>query len=181
MADTWHDHFQPGETLLWEGAPLPGVRNRARLVVLSLFGLPFLLIGMFGAATGLRHVYWLGETGLGLFTLVISLIFVLLGYTLVFHQWLDAARAHLSTRYALSNRCAYVIRQGRKQSLLSYPIVSGTALELDRCDGYDNVWFHVTKERDSDGDLTTSRVGFEGIADGTEVYRLFRSIQNGPA
>jgi hypothetical protein len=177
--DNWTAYLQPGERILWEGAPLPGIRNRARLVFLSLFGVPFFLAGLGGTAVAVGHIFWLGEVGLGLFTLAISLIFVGLGYTLVAHQWVEAARAHRTTRYALSTRAAYVARQSRKRALESFPILPATALELEPCDGYDNLWFHTRRERDSDGGLTTTRVGFEGIADGTEVYQLMRGIQTG--
>jgi hypothetical protein len=175
----WHSYLQPGERILWEGAPLPGVRNKARLGFLSLFGVPFFLIGLFGSAVGLRHAVWLGEVGLGLFTLAIALIFLFLGYTLVIHQWVDAARAHRTTRYAVSTRCAFIARKGRKRSLECYPVLPKTALELDHCDGYDDVWFHVRIEDGSEGGLSTTRIGFEGIKDGTEVYRLLRGIQTG--
>jgi hypothetical protein len=177
--DGWDAYLQPGESLIWEGTPLPGIRNRARLTFLSLFGVPFFLVGLVGGAVGLRHAFWLGEVGLGLFTLAIALIFLLVGYTLVVHQWVEAARAHRTTRYALSTRAAYIARQGRKRSLESYPILPDTALELVHGDGYDDLWFHSRRERDSDGDMTTTRVGFEGIADGAAVYRLMRSIQTG--
>jgi hypothetical protein len=179
MADSWDAYLQPGERILWEGAPLPGIRNRARLVFLSLFGLPFLVLGLFGTAVGLRHAIWLGEVGLGIFILTISLIFAVVGYTLVAHQWVEAATAHRTTRYALSTRCAYIARKARKRSLESYPILPETALALEHADGYDNLWFHSRRERDSDGDMTTTRIGFEGIRDGAEVHRLMRAIQTG--
>jgi hypothetical protein len=181
MADSWESYLQPGERLLWEGTPLPGIRNQPRLVFLSLFGLPFLLGGLFGVAVGLRHVFWLGEVGIGSVALALSLVFVLIGYVLVAHQWVEAARAHRTTRYALSTRAAYIARQGARRSLECYPILAGTALELDHCRGYDNLWFHVRVEEDSEGGTTTTRIGFEGIRDGTEPYRLMRGIQTGQA
>ncbi|MCU0828223.1 MAG: hypothetical protein MUE52_12650 [Tabrizicola sp.] len=165
--------------MIWEGAPLPGIRDRGRLVFLSLFGVPFLVLGLAGTGVGLRHAVWLGQWGLGLFTLAIGLIFLLLGYTLVFHQWVEAARAHRTTRYALTTRTAYILRASHRQTLEAYPIQPDTALELVRGEGYDNLWFHTRRERDSDGDLSTTRIGFEGIKDGAEVYRLMRGIQTG--
>lgn len=179
MADGWDRYLQPGERILWEGAPLPGIRNRTRLVFLSLFGVPFLLAGLGGSAVALQHIFWLREVGIGGFTLAIGLIFAVIGYALVFGQWAEAAKAHRATRYALSSRCAFIARQSRKRSMESYPILPKTALELDHCDGYDNVWFHARSEVDSEGSLTTTRIGFEGIRDGTEVYRLMRGIQTG--
>jgi hypothetical protein len=180
MADSWESYLQPGERILWEGAPEPGVRNRARLVFLSLFGVPFLVFGIGGTTVALREIFWNGNLWIGLVTLALGLIFSLVGYTLVAHQWVEAARAHRTTRYALSTRAAYVARQSRKRSLECYPILPKTALELEHAGGYDNLWFHARSEDDSEGGITTSRVGFEGIRDGTEVYRLMRGIQTGP-
>jgi hypothetical protein len=177
--DAWDAYLQPGERILWEGSPLPGIRNRGRLVFLSLFGIPFLIFGLGGTGVGLRHVFWKGDVWIGLITLALGLIFALVGYTLVVHQWIDAARAHRTTRYALSNRSAYVARTSRRRALESYPILPATALELEHAGGYDNLWFHAKRERDSDGDLTTTRIGFEGIAEGTKVYQLMRGIQTG--
>jgi hypothetical protein len=179
MAASWDSYLQPGERILWEGAPLPGIRNRGRLVFLSLFGLPFLLGGIFGTVVSLRHIFWLGEVGIGLVTLAVSAVVGLVGYALVVHQWTEAATAHRSTRYAVSTRCAYIARQGRKRALECYPILAKTALEVEHCQGYDNVWFHTRIEDGSEGGLSTSRIGFEGIRDGTEAYRHLRSIQTG--
>lgn len=182
MEDSWDAYLQPGERILWEGAPLRGIRNRARLVVLSLFGVPFLMFGLGGTGVALRHIFWLGEVGIGLVTLALGLIFLVLGYALVFGQWAEAAKTHRTTRYALSTRCAYIARKTGKRSLESYPILPQTALEIEHGNGFDNLWFHVHSERDSDGDRTTTRVGFEGIADGAQIYQLMRGLQaRGPA
>ena len=137
------------------------------------------IFGLGGTGVGLRHIFWVGDVWIGLITLALGLIFLVFGYAFVFGQWADAARAHRTTRYALSNLCAYVARTAWKRSLESYPILPKTALELDHCDGYDNVWFHARSETDGDGGITTTRVGFEGIAEGTKVYQLLRGIQTG--
>jgi hypothetical protein len=179
MTGSWESYLLPGKRILWEGAPEPGIRNRVRLVFLSLFGLPFLIFGLGGTVVALRHIFWLGEVWIGLITLALGLIFSVLGYTLVAHQWVEAARAHRTTRFALSTRAAYVARQSRKRSLECFPILPKTALELEHCDGYDNLWFHARSEDGSEGGITTTRIGFEGIRDGTEVYRLMRGIQAG--
>ncbi|MGL4234653.1 hypothetical protein [Tabrizicola sp.] len=180
MAEGWDAYLQPGERILWEGAPQPGIRNRERLAFISLFGVPFFFFGLAGTGVGLQHIFWRGDVGIGLVTLALGLIFIVVGYTFAFGEWVEAAKAHRTTRYALSTRAAYVARQSRKRSLKVYPILPKTALEIDHCDGYDNVWFHARSEDGSEGGITTTRIGFEGIKDGTEVYRLMRSIQTGP-
>jgi hypothetical protein len=179
MTDDWDRYLQPDERILWQGAPLPGIRNRGRLVVLSLFGVPFLVAGVAGSVIALRHVFWLGEVALGLFVLAVALAVALVGYTMVVHQWVEAARAHRTTRYAVSTRAAYIARTAAKRSLEAYPILPKTAVGIEHGPGYDTVWFHARSEDGGEGDITTSRIGFEGIADGIEVYRLLRSLQTG--
>jgi hypothetical protein len=181
MADSWDDYLQPGERILWEGAPLPGVRHWPRLVFLSLFGVPFLMFGLGGTGVALRHIFWLGEVWIGLLTLALGLAFLGVGFALVLGQWVEAATAHRRIRYALSTRCAYITRKSRRRRLDSYPILPQTALEIEHGKGYDHIWFHVRSETDSDspGGLATSRIGFEGIADGARVYQLMRGIQTG--
>ena len=117
--------------------------------------------------------------GLGLFFALFSVPFAGLGLFLVIGQWIAAAQAHRRIRYALSSKAAYVATSWRTDKLESYPILPKTALEIEHGTGYDSVWFHARSETDSDGGLTTSRVGFEGIKDGTEVYRLMHGIQTG--
>ena len=181
MTDSWAAYLQPNETLLWEGAPLPGIRNWPRLVFLSLFGVPFLMFGLGGTGVALRHIFWLGEVGIGFLTLALGLAFLGVGYALVLGQWVEAATAHRRIRYALSTRFAYIARKARNRLLETYPILPQTVLEIEHGKGYDSIWFHVRSEKDSDspGGLATSRIGFEGIADGAKVYQLMRGIQTG--
>lgn len=180
MESSWDSYLQPGERLLWQGAPLPGVHGKARLIGLSLFGLPFLVVGGATCIAGLMMVIgaqgW-ADVGLSLFIAAFSLPFAGIGLALVFWQWVEAAQAHRKVRYALSNRAAYIARNGRTRSLESYPILRDTAVSLDKARGADTVWFHARIEKDSDGDRTTSRIGFENIADGDGVFRLIRSLQ----
>ena len=175
----WQNYLQFGETLLWEGAPLRGIRNIARLAFLAVFGVPFLLVGIVGTLASLHLIFWKSQIGLGLFTLAIAILLGALGVALVFWQWVDAARAHRTTRYAITNRCAYIVRIGSKQSVDTYPILANAETSLENSNGYDNLWFHLRHERDSEGAPTTTKIGFEGIADGLIPYKLIRSIQAG--
>ena len=175
----WQTYLQPGETLHWEGAPLPGIRNKARLTFLTIFGIPFLLIGIFGTLASLHLIFLKSQIGLGLFLLAIALILGGLGVIMVFWQWVDAARAHRTIRYALTSKCAYIAQTGPKLRLETYPILASSETALEHRNGYDNLWLHLRHERDSDGAPTTTKIGFEGIADGLTPYKLIRSIQAG--
>ena len=68
-------------------------------------------------------------------------------------------------------------RQRRFPSLTVYPILPATALELEPGKRASTVWLHARLERDSDGDLGTTKAGFENIADGARVFHLIRELQ----
>lgn len=182
MEDGWAPYFQPGETLLWEGAPKPGVHGLGKFIGLAIFGLPFLVIGIGVCVTGLTMLFggksW-NDAGLGLFFAVFGIPFAGVGTVLVFGQFYAARQAHRKIRYALSTRCAYIAKSYWTRSIGCYPILRSTPTGLDKGRTADTVWFHVHSEKDSDGDHTTTRVSFDNIADGEAVFRLIRSIQTG--
>ena len=184
MADNWQSYLQPGETLLWEGTPKPGVHGWPKIIGLALFGLPFLVVGVGVFLTGIWQMInakgW-GDAGLGFFFTVFAIPFGGVGALMVFGQFWAAIEAHRRIRYAVSTRCAYIAKSYRTKTIESYPILRSSALGLEKGRTADTVWFHVQTERDSDGDRTTTRISFDNIAEGDEVYRLLRSIQTGPA
>lgn len=184
MAEGWEHYFQPGETLLWEGAPKPGVHGWPKIIGLALFGSPFLALGVGVFLTGIWQMInakgW-GEAGLGLFFTVFAIPFGGVGALMVFGQWWAAAEAHKRLRYAVSTRCAYIAKFYWTRSIESYPILKSSALGLEKRRSADTVWFHVQTEKDSDGDRTTTRISFDNIAEGEKVYALLRSIQTGQA
>lgn len=177
---SWQDYFQPEETLLWEGSPLPGVHQRAKIIGIAIVGLPLLVAGIAIGVAGVFQTFnaqsW-NELGLGLFMSTFAIPFAGFGAILVVGQWYAAQNAHRKVRYALSDRCAYISRSYWTHSLKSYPILPSSSTELESCDRWTSVWFHSRKDRDSDGSLTTYRVGFENIGDGEVVFRLIRSLQ----
>ncbi len=182
MAEGWQDYFQPGETLLWEGAPKPGVHGKVKIIGLALFGLPFLIAGIGVGVAGVGQVFaargW-GDIGVGLFLATFSLPFTGVGAVMVVGQWYAAAQAHAKVRYALSTRAAYVAKSLWTRSIETYPILRSTPTGLEKGRTADTVWFHVRSEKGSDGDRTTTRVGFDNIAGGEAVFRLIRSVQTG--
>ena len=172
--------FRPGETLLWEGAPVPGLHRRGLAIFLMIFGLPFLIIGIalfFYGLLQLHKAATVSDAGLALFTTAFALPFGGFGAVLVFGPLIEARTASRDIRYALTTRAAYVVRQGRFPSLKVYPILPDTALELEPGKRASTVWLHSRLERDSDGDLGTTKAGFENIAEGEKVFELIRDLQ----
>lgn len=172
--------LRPDETLLWEGAPVPGLHQRGKAVFLMVFGLPFLIIGValfFFGIHRMTDATTTNDAGLALFLTAFALPFGGIGAFLVFGPFVEARTAHRGIRYALTTRAAYVIRQGRFPSLKVYPILPSTALELEPGTRASTVWLHARLERDSDGDLGTTKAGFENIAEAEKVFNLIRDLQ----
>lgn len=179
----WTSHFRPDETLLWEGSPVPGWHQRGKSLFLMAFGAPFLAIGvalMIHSLVQLPKTATLSHAGLALFLLAFSMPFSGIGAFLVFGPLIEARTAHRDIRYALTNRAAYVIRQGRFPSLKVYPILPSSALELEPGKRASTVWLHSRVERDSDGDLGTTKAGFENIAEAEKVFLMIRDLQGKP-
>ena len=150
--------------------------DRARVEV--VFDRPQLLTALFGQFD--QNLVTI-ENSLGVFIAAFSIPFAGIGAFLVLGQGIAAAQAHRRIRYALSNRCAYIGQSWMKPSLEIYPILKSTSVGLEKGRRADTVWFHVRNEKDSDGDLSTTRIGFDNIADGDKVLSLIRSIQTGNA
>lgn len=169
-----------GETLLWEGSPVRGLHQRAKAIFLMIFGSPFLIVGVslfFHGLWQLTRAPTVADAGLALFVAAFGMPFGGIGAFLVFGPLIEARTAHRDIRYALTNRAAYVIRQGRFPSLKVYPILPSTALELEPGSRAATVWLHARLERDSDGALDTTKAGFENIAEADKIFALIRDLQ----
>ena len=180
MTPGWQGRLRPGETVLWEGTPVPGLHQRGKAIFLMCFGLPFLTIGLalfFYGLHRLTQAPTTSDAGLALFLTAFALPFGGLGAFLVFGPLVEARTASRDIRYALTTRAAYIARSGRFPSLKVYPILPSTALELEPGTRAGTVWLHARLERDSDGDLGTTKAGFENIAEGEKVFLLIRELQ----
>ncbi len=145
-----------------------------------VFGSPFLIIGVSLFLHGLSELprsKTLADAGFALFVAAFGLPFGAMGAFLVFGPLIEARIAHRDVRYVLTNRAAYVIRQGRFPSLTCYPITPSTAQELEPAARAGTVWLHARLERDSDGDLGTTKAGFENIAEAEKVFLMIRDLQ----
>ncbi|MEM8537753.1 MAG: hypothetical protein AAGF56_07815, partial [Pseudomonadota bacterium] len=166
--DRWDDYFEPGEVLLWQGAPEPGIKSVPKLVFLSIFGVPCFFGGVMVATDALGHLARFDSIfgiGFGLFLLAFSLPFLTVGSGLMVGTWIFAANEHQMIRYALSNKRAYIARSIFKHALESHVIGPDDTVTLEQGKA-DNVQFKNYQTKDSDGDTQTKTIGFDGIKDG---------------
>lgn len=175
--------LRPGETILWKGTPVPGLHHPGKTAFLVAFGLPFLMIGaglLLYGATHMPAAPTANDAGLALVTALFSLPFGGIGAFLVFGPFIEARTNARHIRYTLTTRAAYVARSGRFPSLKVYPILPHTALELEPGKRASTIWLHARLERDSEGDIGTTKAGFENIAEADKVFAMIRDLQGKP-
>lgn len=178
-SERWEDYFHGREELLWSASPVATMNWTWGMVGLSLFGLPFLTMGSVVMGLGIIAIFSAAspsEFGMGLFFFAFSLPFVAVGVALTIGTWLASSLKPQFIRYALSNKRAYVASSWWSHKMESYPISQDSQIELQQGKS-DTVYFATMTGRDSDGDKTTTRIGFEHIADGAAVYALLRDLQ----
>lgn len=173
----WETYFEPGESLLWEGAPSPKVRVSPKMIFFAIFGLPFAGAGLFIMLDGFGMLLdGFPDLFIGIFMIVFSLPFTAVGLGLSVGPSYKARMAHRKVRYAVSDRAAYIATRWWGRKMQSYPIEADTALVFEEGD-VSNIWFHSETYRDRDGDSHNAKIGFENIEQGAAVYRMLRGIQ----
>ena len=167
----WEGIIDPGERILWQGAPDTAVR-------FSLTQLPEVLFGMLFSGFALFWMY-MASMAPGLFWMF-GLPLFLVGFGVILRSNYLAAKRRRFTYYTLTSRRAIVATSYpfSKRKLHSYPITASTTLELEEEDGQiGTILFLRMQWRDSDGDRRSRNVGFERIPDARKVYALMRQIQ----
>ena len=185
MRDRWEDWFQPGEVLIWEGAPQPMVRSLFQGLFFTAFGLPFLGAGLFVSGMGLGYLFgfaddWsLWHIALGIFLTAFGVPFIAVGAGMVFGPWVYAYLSPRRFRYALSNRNGYIASRLWTRKMEVLPIRADTRIETEtHKNGCMSIWFYAEHYKDSDGDDASKRKGFVALEDGMDVYRLIRAQQD---
>ena len=183
MDDRWEDWFQPGERLLWEGAPAKGRIHWGRNIFVTCFGIPFLLGGLAVAGTGIGVIPWnesAAGVGMTIFALAFSVPFITVGAGMVFGTWVADYLQPRRTRYALTDRAGYVATNFWKRGMDVIPVKSGVRIEYQETRrGAGTVYFHFDHHTDSDGDKAVTKRGFENIPDAKHVYGLIRDLKAG--
>lgn len=168
--DPWASILDPGEDILWQGTPEPGITLTATSIFEALFGLAF-------AGFALFWMVMAAQAGGGFWAY--GLIHFTVGVGLLAHAVLWPRYRRSRTYYSLTDRRAFIATDlplvGR--SLKSYPISKDTQLELIPGDPA-TVHFATAQVRTKNG-FRTKDIGFERITRGEDVFRMMRDIQTG--
>ena len=184
-AEEWAAILDRDERLLWVGEPVHGLRFKrgsTKTTVGGLFFFGFALFWTAGASTPvimlLRgsdnvDVPWL----FALFFPLFGLPFLAVGFYMVIGHYFWDAYLRKRTRYALTTRRALITTWPRGiRTLKSYPIKPDTVIDYAPGDEA-TIYFANETHTDSDGDKTTTRIGFQLIRDGAGAYAAIRRIQ----
>ena len=164
----WEGILDTGEKILWQGRPDAKIVFRPANIVTFLFGLVF---------AGFALFWMIMASAAGGFFWAFGLIHFSVGLGLSFGAifWGVFVRRH--TWYTLTDRRAFIATDmpiGRR-SLKSYPITDHTVLDFAPGDPA-SVWFADEVRRNKNASIG-KKIGFERIANGEEVYRMFRDSQ----
>lgn len=187
MTASLNDYLDPGERLLWSGAPVAAIKLTQKDALSSLFSLFLLGFALFwigGAGIGLWTGQWRAETGFQRWMMILfpsfGVPFVLVAAYHAFGRVYLDARRRARTRLGLTDRRALIWVDGRSPVLTSFPLTSETVVEYFPAQ-HARIHFATMTEKDSEGWSSYHRAGFDWITEGESVYRLIRKIQTGAA
>lgn len=176
----WEDLLEPGETILWQGHPEPGITLRpirpAQIAMgLVMTGFALFWTAMTVSMTRAGHAPWFFRNVFPLF----GLIFVGAGLHMAGGYALTRAIARRFTWYTLTNRRAFIATnlpwQGKR--LKSCTISANAPLDYDG-DDPGTLWFASETRRGNRRSYCVP-IGFERIAEARKVHRLISDIQKG--
>lgn len=178
QTENWEAYLDPGERLLWEGEPAKGLRINGAAITKSLFGIPFLAFALFWTygASDSFSTFLAPTLGFKTFFPMFGILFILVGLYMLVGQYFWGAYKRGRTRYALSDKRAFIASQAIRKELNFYPIKAATEVHM-KPGTETSIYFAVRIYRSKNGARRVP-LGFEYISDGEEVYRLIRQIQN---
>lgn len=158
--------LQPGEVLLWEGAPKPGIHFQRS----DLFAIPFSLLWC-GFA-----IFWEASViaaGGPLLFKIWGVPFVLMGLYITVGRFFFRAWRLAGTRYAVTDR-RVIIADRRETVFLLYGQIPLLQKDL-RSNGTGTIWFQRPEVYGGRHGRRVPGVGFEEIAEAERVYKLIES------
>ncbi len=175
----WAAALQSGERLLWTGRPEPGLDFRKTSLVESLVGIGFIGIAIVWFVSTGAVVSEGRARGPGWINAILpylGLVFLAIGLYLLVGHFFWKAWVRRQSRYALSDRRAFIATNLFRRSLASYPFTRWMPLELEPGTP-GTVWFADEEKRGTNGQRYIARYGFECIADAAQVHRMIDEMR----
>lgn len=166
----WEGILDPGEQVLWQGRPVPGLNLTRDSIRQAAFGLPVVFFG----------ILWTSVTIAAQDGSLIARLFPLMGVAVLFlglwrvcGQALWDAWVRARTVYTLTDRRVFIATDTGKRRLRSWPIDGMTLIDYDGATP-GTIWFAESFNTTRPG---RRRIGFERIAEARHVHDLLRRIR----
>ena len=171
--EAWEDFLLEGEELLWQGAPGTGPRPTKLGVILTVIGAIF--IYYFGSLA-MRTLFSDSDDSGVLIIGAIAAVMFLLGLWMAVGIWLLDIRKRKATRYALTNKRAFVASALARRKMLTYaikPYYRPLLLKgmMDEVTFGEEDWFDPKT-----GAKTKRAISFKFLKDGQEVYDIITKV-----
>jgi len=184
QGDGWDSVLEPGERLLWQGRPAPGLRLTVRQGALGAVGA--VLMGLSGALAGQGWAgYRVGAEAAGGVLALAAAGGALALWCLIWPALSDALRRR-GTAYALTDRRALIETDFMGYGLVEWPIGADSPVWRGRGARVASVWFAIYRPPDralllrASGRMTGARpVGFEQIEAPDRVLALLEGLRAG--
>lgn len=171
--EAWQDFLLEGEVLLWQGAPGTGPRPTKAGVILTVIGVFFIYLfgpmALYALLFGADDVHGVVAGAFGAFMF-------LLGLWMAVGIWLLDIRKRKATRYALTNKRAFIASALAGRKMLTFALVPQYRPLLIK-GMMDEVTFGEEDSFDKKtGDKTKRAISFEYLKDGKEVYDILTEV-----
>ena len=165
----WEDHFDPGERLLWQGEPAAGYHVRDHKA--AALGVTLIVVGLM--ALDLRTFINNGQNGFDvrLIVLAVGMVSCLVGFFIAFDQIIWRPQVLKKTRYALSNRHAFMTQRLAGRSIVSLRLSTSGPVSLEPTNPPT-----IKFLGDDLASVDTMPIRFEFIEDADHVIKLLRSL-----
>ena len=159
-----HALLQPGEYILWEGAPVGGVRLQKSDVFMIPFSVLWCGFAIFWTSVVMR-------SGAPFFFTLFGLFFVCIGLYITVGRFFTRAHKLGKTAYAVTDKRVLIVEKNEMNFMLFHQI---PALRKEvRGDGSGTIWFQPpTYYGHGKHRHHVPGVGFEEIPDVERVYRI---------
>ena len=171
--EAWEDFLLEGETLLWQGAPGTGPRPTKAGVILTVIGVFFIYqfapMALYALLFGADDTHGVVAGGFGAFMF-------LLGLWMAVGIWLLDIRKRKATRYALTNKRAFIASALAGRKMLTFALVPMYRPLLIK-GMMDEVTFGEEDSFDKrTGDKIKRAISFTFLKDGQEVYDIITKV-----